>query len=150
MPSKAESRLWYQLRDATNNLHNEYPILWTRIESWAAPGVPDLHGLIRGKSFWLELKVHKLKSLKSVKFRPHQISWQTKYSMHGGLVWNLVGHPPSRSINLFSGEQVMGLAGMDVDKAPLTPVWSSGAPFNWSGLFNHLLSSSMDLPIEET
>ena len=54
----------------------------------------------------------------------------------------------------------MGLAGMDVDKAPLTPVWSSGAPFNWSGLFNHLLSSSlifspllsssMDLPIEET
>lgn len=44
----------------------------------------------------------------------------------------------------------MGLAGLDADAAPLTPVWSSGIPFNWSGLLNHLQSSSMDLPPEET
>jgi hypothetical protein len=74
MPSKPESRLWKQLRDGTKE-----QVLWTRIESWAAPGVPDLHGLLDGTPFWLELKVHRLKTLKSVKFRPHQISWQTQY-----------------------------------------------------------------------
>ena len=146
MPSKPESRLWKQLRDGTKE-----QVLWTRIESLAAPGVPDLHGLLDGTPFWLELKVHRLKTLKSVKFRPHQISWQTQYFSHGGLVWNLVGHPPERTINLFSGEQVMGLAGLTTEKAPFTPVWSSGSPFDWAGFLNHLLSSirrGQDLPRE--
>jgi len=139
MPSKPESRLWYQLRDAT-----KHRVLWTRIESWAAPGIPDLHGLVDGKTFWLELKVHKLKLLKSIKFRPHQISWQTQYSSHGGIVWNLVSHPPSRTLNLFSGPQVMGLAGLSLDDVPLCPLWSSGTPYDWTGLINHLLSSSAE------
>lgn len=43
----------------------------------------------------------------------------------------------------------MGLAGLDADAAPLTPVWSSGIPFNWSGLLNHLQSSSIKFTIEE-
>ena len=45
----------------------------------------------------------------------------------------------------------MGLAGLTTEKAPFTPVWSSGSPFDWAGFLNHLLSSirrGQDLPRE--
>ena len=47
MSSKPESQLWYKLRDGTKDLG----VFWTRLESWASPGVPDLHGIIQGHPF---------------------------------------------------------------------------------------------------
>ena len=59
MAKNPESKLWKALRDGTRPLG----VHWTRMESWASPGVPDLFGVYKGESFWVELKLHKLKSV---------------------------------------------------------------------------------------
>ena len=92
--SKPESTLWKNLREGTKELG----VFWTRLESWSSPGVPDLHGILDGHAFWLELKVHRLNSLNKIALRPHQIAWQIRYSGYSGNVWNLVGHPSSSTI----------------------------------------------------
>ena len=124
MATKPESTLWKNLREGTKDLG----VFWTRLESWSSPGVPDLHGILDGHAFWLELKVHRLNSLNKIALRPHQIAWQIRYSRYSGNVWNLVGHPSSRTINIFRGARAM--------ERCLT-VWSSwkgkkGSPVAWS------------------
>ena len=145
MAAKPESRLWTQLRDGTKELG----VFWTRLESWSTPGVPDLHGIKNGHAFWLELKVHRLKTLKNIQLRPHQIAWQIRYSGESGNVWNLVGHPSSRTINIFRGSRAMELAGQTENDGPLTPDWSSGTPYDWAGLINYILASSHPIRKEE-
>jgi len=97
--------MWHRLRDGTKDLN----VFWTRLESWASPGVPDLHGIVNGKSFWIELKVHRLKSLKKIQLRPHQIAWQIRYATELGRVWNLVEQPSSGTVNLFHGSRAIEL-----------------------------------------
>ncbi len=137
MATKPESQLWGKLKAGTKDLG----VFWTRIESWSSPGVPDLHGIVNSQPFWLELKIHKLKSLKSIQLRPHQISWQTRYAAQNGNVWNLVAHPPSRTINLFWGGRALEIAGQTDDKGPLEPDWSSGIPSDWRGMIDMIVLS---------
>jgi hypothetical protein len=145
--SKPESRLWAQLRDGTK----EMDVLWTRLESWSSPGVPDLHGIKDGCAFWVELKVHRLKTLKNIQLRPHQISWQIRYSGHSGNVWNLVGHPSDHTVNIFWGGRSLELAGQTENQGPLTPDWSSGTPYDWKGAIDFILahSSSFTRPMAQ-
>ena len=138
MATKPESTLWKNLREGTKELG----VFWTRLESWSSPGVPDLHGILDGHAFWLELKVHRLNSLNKIALRPHQIAWQIRYSRYSGNVWNLVGHPSSRTINIFHGARAMELAEKRTKDDPLSPDWSSGIPYDWTGAINHILSSS--------
>ena len=142
MSSKPESQLWYKLRDGTKDLG----VFWTRLESWASPGVPDLHGIVNDHPFWLELKVHRLKSLKSITLRPHQIAWQTRYSMNGGSVYNLVHHPSSSTLNIYGGQRAMQIAG---NGESWTPDWSCPTPYDWTGIINHILSSKSSHHKEE-
>jgi len=124
-------------------------VFWTRLESWSSPGVPDLHGILDGHAFWLELKVHRLNSLNKIALRPHQIAWQIRYSRYSGNVWNLVGHPSSRTINIFHGSRAMELTEKRTKDDPLIPDWSSGTPYDWAGAINHILSSSRPIIKEE-
>ena len=133
--SKPESTLWKNLREGTKDLG----VFWTRLESWSSPGVPDLHGILDGHAFWLELKVH---TLNKIALRPHQIAWQIRYSGYSGNVWNLVSHPSSRTINIFYGARAMDIATTTIKDDPLIPDWSSGSPYDWEGAINHILSSS--------
>jgi hypothetical protein len=137
MAIKPESKLWHQLRDNTKSTG----VVWTRLESWATPGVPDLHGIKDGCGFWLELKVHRLKTLKSINLSPHQVAWQIQYSKQMGNVWNLVSLPSSSSIHIFHGQRAMDLIRKRTKDDPLTPDWSTSAPYDWKGLISHLLSS---------
>jgi hypothetical protein len=111
--------------------------------------VPDLHGILDGHAFWLELKVHRLNSLNKIALRPHQIAWQIRYSRYLGNVWNLVGHPSSRTINIFHGSRAMELTEKRTKDDPLIPDWSSGTPYDWAGAINHILSSSRPIIKEE-
>ena len=53
---KAESKLWQKVKKNTPN------ILWTRVESWASFGFPDLVGYTEKRGFFtMELKVTKSK-----------------------------------------------------------------------------------------
>jgi hypothetical protein len=135
MPSKPESRLWYKLRDNTKN-----EIHWTRIESWATPGIPDLYGIKEGHGFWVELKVHRLKTLKSINLSPHQIGWQIQHIRHGGSVWNLVEHPLSSTLNLFWGGNADKLGKLEKGEEPLPPDWSSKSPYDWKGLVSQIVT----------
>lgn len=148
---KVESKLWKQLKQNT-----EQEVFWTRIESWSLPGVPDLHGIIKGKPFWLELKVHRLKKINSLLLSPHQKLWQIRYKMSGGKVWNLVDHPSSSTLYLFLPpdpllvdervrmrkkeplSKVYHKNGKDAEL--INPVWQSPSPYDWKGLINHILS----------
>ena len=145
MTAKPESKLWAKLKEGTKDLG----VFWTRLESWASPGVPDVHGIKEGVSFWLELKVHRLKSLKNIKLSPHQIAWQIRYIGKNGIVKNLVEHPSSATINIFCGKRAMNLRECPITKGELTPDWSSRSPYDWHGLLNHILSSSTSHHNEE-
>tara|TARA_R100001443_G_C3361384_1_gene179120 strand:- start:2971 stop:3252 length:282 start_codon:yes stop_codon:yes gene_type:complete len=90
-------------------------------------------------SFWVELKVHRLKSLKSIKLSPHQIAWQTRYSRENGLVVNLVAHPSSQTINIFLGKRSMQLVEND---CPCTPDWSS--PNDFKGAVDFIIAQNED------
>jgi hypothetical protein len=55
---KNESRLWQKVKKHTPN------ITWTRVESWATFGFPDLVGYTEKRGFFtVELKLTKAKKL---------------------------------------------------------------------------------------
>jgi hypothetical protein len=68
---KAESKLWQKVKKNTPN------IIWTRVESWASFGFPDLVGYTENRGFFtMELKVTKSNK---VSFSPHQIAFHVKH-----------------------------------------------------------------------
>ena len=68
---KNESKLWQKVKKNTPN------IIWTRVESWASFGFPDLVGYTEKRGFFtVELKVTKSKKLT---FSPHQIAFHVKH-----------------------------------------------------------------------
>jgi hypothetical protein len=69
--AKDESKLWLDVKK------NIKQISFTRLESWASAGVPDLLCYNeKGKFFTIELKVEKRKKLI---FSPHQISFHIRH-----------------------------------------------------------------------
>jgi len=132
MPAKPESKFWKQLKDGTADLD----VLWTRIESWASPGVPDLFGVYQGHSFWLELKVSRLKTVKYVDLSPQQILWQTLHCQAGANVWNLVEHPSSSAIKLFNGTRAIELGREKERTKELEPCWECPRKYDWKRMLS--------------
>ena len=128
-----EADLWRKLRDGTSSL----TIHWTRLESWASPGIPDVHGFYDPYDLWIKLKVIRSSS---VKVRPHQVSWH--YSRHraGGSSFILIGDPRRRVMNLYTGAVIRELSvPSSVSSIPL--VWSN--PFkdcDWRSMIVALCS----------
>lgn len=116
MTKKPESKFSKKLTDAT-----KANVFWTRVESWALPGVPDLHGVSGTICFWLETKVVNLPTVKSgltskqMTLRPHQIQWQMQYTRSGGRVYNLVHRPSSKIVQLYEGATL--------DEGPWSPIY---------------------------
>ena len=87
---KAESKLWKKVKKNTPN------ITWTRVESWASFGFPDLVGYTEKQGFFtVELKVTKSKK---VLFSPHQIAFHVK---HPTKTWILAATLDPRSNTLY-------------------------------------------------
>ena len=140
MPAKPESKFWKQLKDGTADLD----VLWTRIESWASPGVPDLFGVYKGHSFWLELKISKLKKVKHIDLSPQQILWQTLHCEAGATVWNLVKQMESGEVKLFCGTRAMDIGPNRTEKEPLTPDWSSESKVDWFNLLEFMVKGKSE------
>ena len=108
-----ETDLWKTIkRQTASDVH------WTRIEARVGSGIPDLNGacvrLSGGRhvrfELWCELKVCKTKSYKTAGlWRPAQIAWQTARSRCSDTVWNLVSHPQSQSVKIYSGSKIADL-----------------------------------------
>ena len=64
---KPESKYWNTIKKNTPG------IFWTRLESWATPGVPDCYGCKDGVMFWVELKITKDKKIKLSPFKKRGI-----------------------------------------------------------------------------
>ena len=96
---KAESKLWQKVKKNTPN------ILWTRVESWASFGFPDLVGYTEKRGFFtVELKVTKSNK---VTFSPHQIAFHVK---HPTDTFILVQTPDPCAPKLYPGSAVRELA----------------------------------------
>jgi len=93
MPS--ESNFWKQIK---NNLPKD--CLANRIESKVGGGVPDVHLVLDGLPFWIELKTTKTNK---VNITPHQIAWHMAYSAKKGKSFYLVKHLPTKHLFLFEG-----------------------------------------------
>ena len=96
---KSETKLWQKVKKNTPN------IIWTRVESWASFGFPDLVGYTEKRGFFtVELK---LTNAKKVRFSPHQIAFHVK---HPTDTYILVQPHDQRCPKLFPGAAVQDLA----------------------------------------
>ena len=107
---KPESKFWQEVKK------NITEISFTRLESWASAGVPDLLCCNKnGKFFTVELKVT---SRKSIQFSPHQIAFHVKHPHNTFILKKALG---PLSIKLYRGSDIMKL----VDREPCTPIAES-------------------------
>ena len=107
---KAESKLWHKVKKNTPN------ITWTRVESWASFGFPDLVGYTEKRGFFtMELKVTKSKK---VSFSPHQIAFHVKHPTN---TYILVQSHEQRCPILYPGAAVPDLVacGLPLDACSL-------------------------------
>jgi len=90
---KKESDLWKLLKKNTPEIR------WTRIESWASPGVPDCIGYHDSCGlFMVELK---LAHGPRVVFSPHQILWHQTHTKRNFILVGQAEKAASRSIKLY-------------------------------------------------
>ena len=95
MAKKLESKFWQEVKQHTPG------ISWTRLESWASAGVPDLLGYNKkGHFFTVELKVTRSNK---VTFSPHQIAF---HKSHPKKTFILVRTLGPRSLKLVPGSVI--------------------------------------------
>ena len=84
MAKKLESKFWQEVKQHTPG------IAWTRLESWASAGVPDLLGYNKkGHFFTVELKVTRSNK---VTFSPHQIAFHSRHPENSFILVKHLGH----------------------------------------------------------
>ena len=91
MALKRESKLWKRIKNLNLNAHI------FRVESNTINGIPDVHCVMKGKSFWLELKANDLKNYGISKW---QINWHIEYQKHGGRTFILASGVKQRGLKL--------------------------------------------------
>jgi hypothetical protein len=95
---KPESKFWQEVKK------NISGISFTRLESWASAGVPDLLCYNKnGKFFTIELKVTKGNS---IRFSPHQISFHIKHPKNSFILKKALG---PCTVKLYEGSKILEL-----------------------------------------
>ena len=108
--AKDESKFWTEVKK------NISQISFTRLESWASAGVPDLLCCNeKGKFFTVELKV--VRSGK-VTFSPHQIAFHVRHPHNTFILQKSLG---PLSIKLYAGKDIMRF----VNREPVSPIAES-------------------------
>ena len=108
---KPESKFWQEVKK------NITGISFTRLESWASAGVPDLLCCNKnGKFFTVELKVT---SSKIIRFSPHQIAFHVKHPHNTFILKKALG---PCAIKLYRGYDIMKLVGRE-PCAPIADSW---------------------------
>ena len=132
---KPESKLWHLMKENMPDLY------LMRFENWVSPGVPDVHGIKDGISFWVELKVI---TSKKIKLSPHQIMWNYKYSLKGGRSFILAATLSQSLLCVFPGAVVHSIAEQG---ALAMPSWSFPmSPWPGEQLASLFLHSALPIP----
>jgi hypothetical protein len=88
MSKKSESIFSQRIKDL-KKLNKDY--YFQAIETSTSRGVADLFTIIKGQSYWLELKVNRAKkSTLNIGLSKYQTAWQIVLNKHGGHCFNLV------------------------------------------------------------
>ena len=117
---KPESKFWQEVKK------NITGISFTRLESWASAGVPDLLCYNNnGKFFTIELKVTKGNF---IRFSPHQISFHIKHPKNSFILKKALG---PCSVKLYEGSKILELH----ERKPCTHVAES-----WPKIQEHLVN----------
>ena len=118
--AKDESKFWQEVKK------NIKQISFTRLESWASAGVPDLLCYNeKGKFFTIELKVEKRKKLT---FSPHQIAFHVRHPHNTFIMQKSLG---PCAIKLYEGREILKL----VNREPCSPIAES-----WTTIQEHLVN----------
>jgi hypothetical protein len=149
---KTETAIWQRLkRETSRNVH------WTRIEARVGAGIPDINGAYQWPpqgqqspiEIWVELKVCKTKAYKTAGlWRPAQIAWQTARSRVSPCVWNMVSHPETEVLKIYSGSRVADLWD-DVD-GRIDPDMVLGYRDPWSMFLDFAAARALDAIIPRT
>ncbi len=98
---KPEQKLYQKLKKNTPN------ILWTRLETWASFGVPDLIGYHNSSGFFMvELKIQ---TRNKIRFSPHQVLFHTTRNNRNYILVNQSPNAPRSTIKLYSSKNIQGL-----------------------------------------
>jgi len=89
---KPESKLWQMVKKNIPDVH------WTRLESWAMPGVPDVYGIQEGVSVFVELKVTRSNK---INLSPFQQNWLFNHYLNGGRSFIMLQHLDQRLLRVF-------------------------------------------------
>ena len=107
---KPESKFWLEVKK------NITGISFTRLESWASAGVPDLLCYNENNKFFtIELKVSKGNF---PRFSPHQISFHIKHPKNSFILQKVLG---PCAIKLYEGSDILRL----VNHEPCAPIAES-------------------------
>jgi penicillin-binding protein-related factor A (putative recombinase) len=102
MSKKPESIFSQRIKDL-KKLNKDY--YFQAIETSTSRGVGDIFTVIKGQSYWLELKLIKAKkSTLNIGLSKYQIAWQIVLNKHGGHCFNLVRVPSQRVVKTYRQE----------------------------------------------
>ena len=98
---KPEAKLYQKFKKNT-------PLIkWSRLESWASFGIPDLLGYNDNCGFFMvELKIQ---NGNKIKFSPHQILFHTTRTKRNFILVEQAGKPGPRSVKLYSSSEINNL-----------------------------------------
>ena len=102
MSRKPETVFSQRIKDL-KKLNKSY--YFQAIETTTSRGVADLFTVIKGQSFWLELKVNRAKKpTLNIGLSKYQTAWQTVLNKHGGHCFNLVRVLSQRVVKTYRNE----------------------------------------------
>ena len=117
---RPESKFWHEVKK------NITQISFTRLETWASAGVPDLLCYNKnGKFFTIELKVTKGKY---PILSPHQISFHVRHPMNTFILQKSLG---PCSVKLYEGSKILELH----NRVPCSPIAEG-----WTKVQEHLVN----------
>lgn len=120
--AKDESKFWQEVKK------NIKQISFTRLESWASAGVPDLLCYNKNNKFFtIELKVIRGKKLK---FSPHQISFHIRHPINSFILAKPLGPLAPK---LYEGRQIQDL--LTLGHVPVAAVAEG-----WTKVQEHLVN----------
>ena len=131
---KPESKFW-------NSIKANMPgVFFTRLESWASPGVPDVYGCKDGIMFWLELKTST--KVNKAKLSAFQKSWHFSHARQGGRSFIMHQILGERLMCLFPSSIAISIDALSPDHASHT--WTTPAsPASWNQVQRELLHSPL-------
>ncbi len=137
---KPESKLWQMVKKNIPDVH------WTRLESWAMPGVPDVYGIQDGISVFVELKVTRSNK---INLSPFQQNWLYNHYLHGGRSFIMLQTLDQRLLRVFPSSILHSPFSINSEPQLKVSYTGSAAGAAWARVSEFLLHSPLPRNAED-